>query len=142
MPATADDRAEVGRIAAPIQAATGDSVEVAFVDQGCTGSRPVEAARNHGIDLHVVKLTGAMRSFVLLPGRWVVVRSFAWATRFSRLARDYERIPQQLADLHVVALVFLMLRQVASLAQVHNSLRSRSNDAGCSLAQTTLPVPS
>jgi len=27
---------------------------------------------------------------VLLPRRWVVERSFAWAARFRRLARDYE----------------------------------------------------
>ena len=33
-PATADDRAEVGRLAAAVQEATGESVELAFVDQG------------------------------------------------------------------------------------------------------------
>jgi transposase len=29
----------------------------------------------------------AKRGFVLLPKRWVVERSFAWAARFRRLAR-------------------------------------------------------
>jgi transposase len=38
-PANADDRAEVGRIAKHIQAATDASVEIAFVDQGYTGGR-------------------------------------------------------------------------------------------------------
>ncbi len=28
---------------------------------------------------------------MLLPRRWVVERSFAWATRFRRLVKDYER---------------------------------------------------
>jgi len=32
--------------------------------------------------------TEAKRGFVLLPRRWVVERSFAWAARFRRLARD------------------------------------------------------
>ena len=54
--------------------------------------RPTPPA--HGIRLEVVKLPEAKRGFVLLPRRWVVERSFAWATRFRRLARDYERLPR------------------------------------------------
>jgi transposase len=121
-PATADDRAEVGRLAAAVQAATDESVEVAFVDQGYTGERAEAAAAAHGIELSVVKLPEAKRGFVLLPRRWVAERTFAWTTRFRRLVRDYERLPQTLADLHVVALVCLMLRQATTYAAVHNSL--------------------
>ncbi len=51
-----------------------------------------------------------------------VERTFAWATRFRRLVRDYERLPQTLADLHVIALVCLMLRQAVNYIAVHNSL--------------------
>jgi transposase len=51
-----------------------------------------------------------------LPRRWVVERSFAWATRFRRLVKDYERYPSTLADLHIVAFVCLMLKQAARLA--------------------------
>ncbi len=43
----------------------------------------------------------------------VVERSFAWATRFRRLAKDYERLPQTVAGLHFLAFVCLMLRNVA-----------------------------
>ena len=84
-PANADDRAEVGRIAKAIQAETGESVKIAFVDQGYTGEKPAAAAAKHGIALEVIKLSEAKRGFVLLPRRWVVERSFAWATRFRRL---------------------------------------------------------
>jgi transposase len=115
-PADADDRAQVGRLAKAVQAATGESVEVAFVDQGYTGEKPATAAREHGIALEVVKLSEAKRGFVLLPRRWVVERSFAWATRFRRLVKDYERYASTLADLHLVAFVCLMLRQAAQLA--------------------------
>ena len=122
-PATADDRAEVGRLAAAVQAATGASVDLAYGDQGYTGERPAAAAREQGIELEVVKLAEAKRGFVLLPRRWVAERTFAWATRFRRLARDYERLPQKtLADLHVVALVCIMLRQAANYVAVHSSL--------------------
>jgi len=115
-PATADDRAEVGRLAQGIQAATGESVNLAYVDQGYTGERAAEAAREQGIELEVVRLPEAKRGFVLLPRRWVAERTFAWATRFRRLVRDYERLPQTLADLHIVAIVRIMLKQAAQLA--------------------------
>jgi len=60
-PANADDRAQVERLAKAVQAATDDSVEVAFVDQGYTGEKPAAAARRHGIELEVVKLPEAKR---------------------------------------------------------------------------------
>lgn len=82
---------------------------LAFVDQGYTGNRPASDARTHGIELSVVKLPQAKRGLVLLPRRWVVERSFAWAARFQRLAKDYERLPTTLAGLHLVVLACLML---------------------------------
>ena len=44
----------------------------------------------------------------------MVERSFAWAARFRRLARDYERLPETLAGLHFVAFVTLMLAKAAA----------------------------
>jgi transposase len=66
--------------------------------------------------LEVIKLPEAKRGFVLLPRRWVVERSFAWATRFRRLVKDYERYASTLADLHLVAFACIMLKQAAQLA--------------------------
>ena len=114
-PADADDRTQVGRLAKAVQAATDESVEVAFFDQGYMGEKPAAAARAHGIELEVVKLPEAKRGFVLLPRRWVVERSFAWATRFRRLVKDYERYASTLAGMHLIAFVCLMLKQVAQL---------------------------
>jgi transposase len=114
-PADAQDRAQVGELAAAVQEATGDSVEVAFVDQGFTGEVAAEAAAARGIELVVVKPAEAKRGFVLLPRRWVVERSFAWMARFRRLARDYERLATTLAGLHFVAFACLMLRRLAPM---------------------------
>src|SRR5262249_13843996 len=91
-PADAQERDQVAVLAEAVQAVTGEAVEVAFVDQGYTGDAPAADAAAHGIRLEVVKLPEAKRGFVLLPRRWVVERSFAWAARFRRLARDYERL--------------------------------------------------
>lgn len=115
-PADIDDRAEVGRLAEAIQEATDESVTLVYVDQGYTGRAPAEAAKEQGIALEVVKLPEARRGFVLLPRRWVVERSFAWATRCRRLVKDYEWYASTLAGLHVVAFVCFMLKQAASLA--------------------------
>jgi transposase len=122
-PANEQDRAQVGQLAAAVQEVTGETVDLAYVDQGYTGKAPAEAAKAHGIDLEVVKLPEAKRGFVLLPRRWVVERSFAWAARFRRLARDYERLPQTVAGLHFVAFTTLMLAKAAVLFDlVRNTL--------------------
>jgi len=110
-PANEQDRAQVKQLAAQVQEATGQTVELAYVDQGYTGTQPAQDAAGHGIQLEVVKLPGAKKGFVLLPRRWVVERSFGWAARFRRLARDYERLPETLAGLHFLAFVILMLRR-------------------------------
>lgn len=109
------DRAQVAQLAEQVQAVTGASVEVAFVDQGYTGGQPAEAAAAHGIQLEVVKLPEAKKGFVLLPRRWVVERSIAWAARFRRLARDYERLPTTLAGFHVLAFVILLLKRFVEM---------------------------
>ena len=114
-PANEQDRAQVAKLAAAIQAATGESVELAFVDQGYTGDEPAAQAAAHGIQLVVVKHTEAKRGFVLLPRRWVAERSFAWATRFRRLAKDYERLPEVLAGLHFIAFACRMVAKAAPL---------------------------
>jgi transposase len=110
-PADAQDRTQVAVLAESIQQVTGQHVEVAFVDQGYTGESAAQAAEVHGLRLEVVKRPEATRGFVLLPRRWVVERTFAWAARFRRLARDYERLPETLAGLHVLALMCLMLKR-------------------------------
>lgn len=103
------------RLAEEVQRITDDSVELAYVDQGYTGQSAVQAAEKHGIRLEVVKHTEAKRGFVLLPRRWVVERSFAWAVRFRRLARNYERLSASLVGYHYFAFAWLMLTQLSKL---------------------------
>ena len=114
-PATVQDRAQVGALAEALQEATGESVELAYVDRGYTGEEASAAAEAHSIRLEVVKHPGAKKGFVLLPRRWVVERSFAWATRFRRLAKDYERLPETVAGLHFVAFACLFLHRAITL---------------------------
>jgi transposase len=114
-PASTDERTQVAELAARVQAVTGEAVELAYGDQGYVGPQPAAAAAAHGIRLEVVKLPAAKRGFVLLPRRWVVERSFAWAARFRRLARDSERLPATVAGLHFLAFACLLLHRLVLL---------------------------
>jgi transposase len=70
--------------------------------------------------IRVIKHHEAKKGFVLLPRRWVVERSFAWAARFRRLARDYERLASTMAGYHWLAFVTLSFNP--SLLKVHDRL--------------------
>lgn len=126
-PANEQDRAQVQQLAKVVQEVTGHNVQLAYVDAGYTGEQAAEGAQAQGIRLEVVKLPGTKRGFVLLPRRWVVERSFAWAARFRRLARDYERLPETLAGLHFIAFAILMAARFVQLAHFLNPL-----GCGCS----------
>jgi transposase len=118
-PANEQERAQVKELAEAVQAATHDSVEIAYVDQGYTGDEPKQDAKAAGIELIIVKLPEAKKGFVLLPRRWVVERSFAWTARFRRLARDFERLPETFRSLRFLAFAILMLQTfVKTIAHV------------------------
>ena len=91
-------------------------------DAGYQGQKMEAAvARTGPWELQIVRRCDRHR-FVVLPKRWIIERTFAWISRCRRLARDYERPPETLAGLHLVAFVILMLRRAGDLALVHNSL--------------------
>jgi len=110
--ANEQDRAQVEALVEQVQEVTGENVGIAFVDQTYTGEQAAQDAAQQGIQLEVGKLPEAKKGFVLLPRRWVVERSFAWTTRFRRLVRDYERLPETLAGLHFLVFAILMLKRV------------------------------
>ena len=111
-------------LAQAVQEAAGQTVEIAFVDEGYTGEAASQAASEQGIKLVVVKHTTAKKGFVLLPRRWVVERTFGWLGRFRRLARDYEPLTTTLAGWHWLAFLTLLLARMP-LARASQAL------AGC-----------
>jgi transposase len=114
-PASVQDREMIAAIANDIQEVTGDGVEVMYADSGYSGEDCQEAARGEGMELVVVKRPAGAKGFVLLPKRWVVERSFGWKSRFRRLVRDYERLPETVAGLHFCAFAILMLTRLLGI---------------------------
>src|SRR5215204_820366 len=68
-PANAQERDQVAVLATAVQAATGDAVKVAFVDQGYTGDEPAAAAIRRSIPAKMSRCTGYMRYQYARPPR-------------------------------------------------------------------------
>jgi transposase len=75
-PANEQDRRLVEKLAKAVQEATGESVELAYVDKGYTGEKAAEEVDTHGMRLEVVRHQEAKRGFVFVPRRWIVERDF------------------------------------------------------------------
>lgn len=110
--ANEQERSQVATLAQQVQQVTGGTVEVAFADQGYTGTAAAEQAQQANIELEIVKHHEAKRGFVLLSRRWVIERTFGWLGRFRRLARDYERLAQTLANWHWLAYIALLIAKI------------------------------
>jgi transposase len=108
-------------LARQVQQATGQTVKLAFADQGYTGNT-ARTAHDEGVELQIIKLPEAKKGFVLLPCRRVVERSFGWLNRLRRLAQHYERLPETLAGPHFVVFALLILVHVAPTVQIPNTL--------------------
>jgi transposase len=67
--ANEQDGEQAETLAEAVQEATGESVELAYVDQGYSGETVDAEAQAHGIQLEVVKHLETRRGFVLLPRR-------------------------------------------------------------------------
>jgi putative transposase len=52
--------------------------------------------------------------FAVLPWRWIVERTFAWLGRYRRLKSDYERLPETTEAIIHIAMIRLMVRQLAA----------------------------
>ena len=65
--------------------------------------------------IEVVKRNDDMKGFQVLPGRWVVERTFAWLSRNRRLSKDYERLCETSEAWIYTAMIHLMLKRLRPL---------------------------
>ena len=63
-----------------------------------------------GYDLEAVK-RNALRTFKLLPKRWIVERTFAWLNWSRRLSKDYELRHTSAETMIHIAFAHLLLRR-------------------------------
>lgn len=88
-----------------------------WADGGCANSVDstlLSWARDTlNIVVEIVKRTGGVKGFKVLPRRWVVERTFGWLVRNRWLARDYERLTATSEAMIKVAMIRLMLVRLA-----------------------------
>lgn len=90
-------------------------LKLIWADGGYRGELVEWTKRVLGWKLEIVEKAEGQKGFVVLPRRWVVERTIAWLNRQRRLSKDYERLPQTGEAFVYVAMIRLMLRNLAHL---------------------------
>lgn len=86
-----------------------------WVDGGFSGEDFAEHVRRlrKVMDVEVIKRSDTAKGFKVLPRRWVVERTFGWLMQCRRLVRDYERTVQSATGWIHMAMIRIMLRNLA-----------------------------
>jgi putative transposase len=66
-----------------------------------------------GLTLIVVRRIAGTKGFIVLPRRWVVERTIGWFSRWRRLSKDYEHLPEVSEAMVTLAMIRLMLHRLA-----------------------------
>ena len=64
------------------------------------------------VDLAIVRRNPGQVGFQILPKRWIVERTLAWFSRFRRLAKDYEFLPECSESWLYLASIHLLTRRI------------------------------
>jgi transposase len=84
-----------------------------FADAGYQGRLEAISFDEHALDLVIVPKLEGQSTFLVLPKRWVVERTFAWLMRYRRLRADYETEPTSSRSWILVAAIHRMARRLA-----------------------------
>jgi putative transposase len=85
-----------------------------WADGGYAGALVSWVAAFTGWILTIVKRSDDQTGFVVLPRRWVVERTFAWLSRYRRLSKDYEFLPESSEAMIKLAMIHIMVRRLAT----------------------------
>lgn len=88
-------------------------LEIVWVDAGYQSDDLYDWVANlTGWLWQVIKRSDSTKSFVLLPRRWVVERSFAWLSFHRRLSKDYEKLTRYCESTLYIAMLPMMVRRL------------------------------
>jgi transposase len=89
------------------------SLSLVWADGGYAGKLVEWAGQIAHITVEIVRKPLGIKTFQVLPRRWVVERTFAWIVRCRRLDHDYERLPETSEAMIKWAMIGLMVRRLA-----------------------------
>ncbi|MFC5091689.1 IS5 family transposase [Amycolatopsis plumensis] len=106
------------RLLLPALHAAHRGVRWVWADGGYTSADLVGWARKTlRMTLDIVKKIVGQKTFVILPRRWVVERTFSWITQARRNVRDYERLPEHSAAFINLSMITIMTRRLTRQKQ-------------------------
>ena len=86
-------------------------VEKFVVDGGYTGEKFAQAVKELcGAEVEVAKRS-ELKTFVVIPKRWVVERTFGWLDKARRLWKNCERLLHTTHQMVVFALISVLIRR-------------------------------
>jgi transposase len=85
-----------------------------FADQAYQGPLGDWTADTLGLSLEIVRKRAGQSTFVVLPKRWLVERTFAWLMRYRRLRSDYETTTASGVGWIYTSMIHLMVRRLAA----------------------------
>ncbi|TWU17588.1 Transposase DDE domain protein [Bythopirellula polymerisocia] len=89
-------------------------IKVVFGDLACgRGDLPEWVMETFGWILQTVLRPVGAQSFVVLPKRWIVERTFAWLPRHRRHSKDYEKTAASSEAITYIAMISLMSKRLA-----------------------------
>lgn len=84
-----------------------------FADAAYRGRLEDVAFDEHALKLVIVPKLEGQSTFVVLPKRWIVERTFAWLIRYRRLRADYETNTASSRAWIFIAAIHRMARRLA-----------------------------
>lgn len=106
------------RLLLPALHAAHRGVRWVWADGGYTSADLVDWAKTTlRMTLDIVKKIVGQKTFVILPRRWVVERTFSWITQARRNVRDYERLPEHSAAFINLSMITIMTRRLTRQKQ-------------------------
>jgi transposase len=92
---------------------TTPSVALVWADGGYAGQLVTWARRLLRVSVEIVRKPLGIKTFQVLPRRWVVERTFAWIVKCRRLDHDYERLPEHSEAMIKWAMIGLTTRRLS-----------------------------
>lgn len=108
-----------------------------FADAGYQGKLEEWTAEELGVVLQIVPKLAGQSTFVILPKRWIVERTFAWLMRYRRLRSEYETTVQSSVGWIYAAMIHRMVRLLTPASHhsaEKNAATSWDQSSGCSIA--------
>ena len=87
-------------------------LRVIFADGGYQGEFEAVVKKAYRWLLQIVRKPLGIKTFILLPKRWIVERTFAWLTQHRRLSVDYERSVKSSEAMIQIAMIRIMLKRL------------------------------